>query len=272
MNEILNTLSSWYFQAGDYKVLRTVSICILIQLVFTGSEVVAFQQEAESWNLTNKQYIAANEEDDEDDEEEEAIDYRDRVRDVKDWIHRRNSERKGEIQTNNLAPLSQHSELRHYEYKSKRLDRSNINKLEHSRILRHKNWYIPHKINHTYRHKQYNKFGYKKRNHHYSLSHRQRAEGKNQYQRKVTKHKYDEKRRNHHWNQRKNHAGDNIRNILSIANSHNGLTHYNSNLFKRNRKKHKDNIVLKEKKLRNTRNPDRNEQTLHRRRIAKSKH
>jgi hypothetical protein len=46
--------------------------------------------------------MLAENDDDEDDEEEEAVDYRDRVREIQQWMNRRDSERKGEAPTLSL--------------------------------------------------------------------------------------------------------------------------------------------------------------------------
>jgi hypothetical protein len=56
-------------------------------------------------------YLAASADDDEeDDEEAEAVDYRDRVREVQSWMHRRNAQRRGETALDVNPP----SEYPHY--------------------------------------------------------------------------------------------------------------------------------------------------------------
>jgi len=54
-------------------------------------------------------YVAeagADSDDDEEDEEEESVNYRDRVREIQDWMNRRDSERKGDAPSLNVAPVS----------------------------------------------------------------------------------------------------------------------------------------------------------------------
>lgn len=46
----------------------------------------------------------AAEDDDEEDEEEEAVNYRDKVREIQQWMNRRDSERKGEAPTLDVTP------------------------------------------------------------------------------------------------------------------------------------------------------------------------
>lgn len=48
----------------------------------------------------------ADNDDDEEDEEEEAVDYRDRVREIQQWMNRRDSERKGDAPSLNAAPIA----------------------------------------------------------------------------------------------------------------------------------------------------------------------
>ena len=47
-----------------------------------------------------------NDDDEEDEEEEEAVDYRDRVREIQGWMNRRDSERKGDAPSLNVAPVA----------------------------------------------------------------------------------------------------------------------------------------------------------------------
>ncbi len=62
---------------------------------------------AEGIQASGAAYLAAaplDNEDEEDDEEEEAVDYRDRVREIQQWMNRRETERKGGAPGLDVAP------------------------------------------------------------------------------------------------------------------------------------------------------------------------
>lgn len=75
-------------------IIKIVNVLYFLALILFSSEANCNQLIID--NISSKLTIAANEDEDDEDEEEEAVDYRDQVRDVKEWIHRRNTERKGD--------------------------------------------------------------------------------------------------------------------------------------------------------------------------------
>ena len=72
---------------------------------------------------------AADVDDDEEDEEEEAVDYRDRVREIQQWMNRRDSERKGDAPSLNIAPTAPPAQFPRY-FRNKGYDENGYRKLD----------------------------------------------------------------------------------------------------------------------------------------------
>jgi len=85
-----------------------ISFAFFFALLSLVTNSQAGPKNASASSITANEVIAAatDGEDDEEDEEEEAVDYRDRVREIQEWMNRRGSERRGDAPSLNVAPVA----------------------------------------------------------------------------------------------------------------------------------------------------------------------